>query len=66
MIPLTEQEKIEYQNTTSCPNCKNDFASKFRIKVRHNSTVENLPNHPSLLASAHHYWAIAQPVINAP
>ena len=32
----------------------------------HFDCVEKLPGRPALLESAHHYWAIAQSVINAP
>ena len=35
MIPLTEQEKIYYENATTCPNCNNNFDQNSRIKVRH-------------------------------
>ena len=35
MVPLTEQEKISYENATTCPNCKNHFDQNSRKKVRH-------------------------------
>ena len=35
MLPLTDREKVEYKNSTTCPNCKNPFDQNLRIKVRH-------------------------------
>jgi len=35
MTPLTEREKIDYENATICLNCKNHFDQNSRIKVRH-------------------------------
>jgi len=35
MISLTEQEKIDYENATTCLNCNNNFDQNSRIKVRH-------------------------------
>ena len=35
MLPLSEQEKIDYQNTTVCPHCNGDFDGKSHVKVRH-------------------------------
>ena len=35
MIPLTEREKIDYENATVCSNCKNHYDGNSRIKVRH-------------------------------
>ena len=33
MLPLTEREKIDYENATVCSNCKNHFDGNSRIKV---------------------------------
>ena len=35
MIPLTEREKIHYENATVCSNCKNHFDQNSRIKLRY-------------------------------
>ena len=35
MLPLTDQEKTEYQNAKTCPHCNTDFNNKLHIKVKH-------------------------------
>ena len=35
MIPLTDREKFDYRNASTCSNCQNSFDKSSRVKVRH-------------------------------
>ena len=35
MLPLADKEKSDYENASTCPNCKNYFDKISHVKVRH-------------------------------
>ena len=35
MSPMTDREKSEYENASTCPNCNNPFDKISRVKVKH-------------------------------